>query len=324
MYSEANDFFGLVKPFSSVGYYETESHRRLYKDLRFFIPAGGIFALTGAVGSGKTTLLNRIQNDLEEKSHLIVSRSLSTEKKALKLSTLFIALFYDLSQKEKNIKVPSQNEKRERELIELMKKNKKPVALFIDEAHDLHGLTLIGLKRLVETVGSKGCTLSIVLAGHPKLGNALDTAVMEEIGTRTKVFNIDEAIGNKEKYIEWLLKNCLNEKVKYQDIITPEAIQKLSSSLVTPLQIQHYLTKALQLGYKIGEKSLTEEMILQVLKPDINSIEAQLVRNGYQFKAICELLNASSKEVSEFLTGKGTGLRKNEFLQKIKSVGIMV
>jgi len=29
-------------------------------------------------------------------------------------------------------------------------KNKRPVALFIDEAHDLNGHTLIGLKRLME------------------------------------------------------------------------------------------------------------------------------------------------------------------------------
>ncbi len=324
MYIEANEFYGLTKFFSEVGYYETPMHQRLYNDLKAHIQFGGILAFIGSVGSGKTTLLNKIQNELEEKQQFLVSRSLSTEKRALTIQTLFLALFYDLSPKEKSIKVPTQNEKRERELIELMRKNKKPVVLFIDEAHDIHGLTLIGLKRLVETVASKGCKLSIVLAGHPKLGNALSTASMEEIGTRTKIFNIDEAIGNKEKYITWLIKQCLEDKKKLQEIITPEATQKLATALQTPLQIQHYLTKAVQLGHQLGEKAITPELIDQVLRADLNSLEAQLARNGYQFKSICELLGAVPKEVNEFLQGKLNSQRKHEFVQKLRDIGIMI
>jgi type II secretory pathway predicted ATPase ExeA len=324
MYIEANEFYGLTKFFSEVGYYETPMHQKLYNDLKAHIQFGGILAFTGSVGSGKTTLLNRIQNELVEKQQVIVSQSLSTEKRALTIQTLFLALFYDLAPKEKSIKVPTQNEKRERELIELMKKNKKPVVLFIDEAHDIHGLTLIGLKRLVETVGSKGCKLSIVLAGHPKLGNALSRATMEEIGSRTKTFSIDNAIGSKEKYIIWLINQCLQDKKKYQEIITDEAIQKLATALQTPLQIQDYLTKAIQQGHQLGEKIITKELIEQVLRADLNSLEAQLVRNGYQFKSICELLNATPKETNEFLQGKLNSQRKSEFIQKLRDIGIVI
>ncbi len=32
------------------------------------------------------------------------------------------------------------------------KEKQKPVALFIDEAHDIHGNTLVGLKRLLEMI----------------------------------------------------------------------------------------------------------------------------------------------------------------------------
>jgi type II secretory pathway predicted ATPase ExeA len=39
---------------------------------------------------------------------------------------------------DKDVKIPGQGEKRERELRDLIKKGKKPVALFVDEAHDLH------------------------------------------------------------------------------------------------------------------------------------------------------------------------------------------
>ena len=51
----------------------------------------------------------------------------------------------------------------------LIRKRKKPVALFIDDAHQLTSKTLVGLKRLIEIVRRGKGTLSVVLAGHPKL-----------------------------------------------------------------------------------------------------------------------------------------------------------
>ncbi len=54
------------------------------------------------------------------------------------------------------VQIPKQGERRERELQKLVKKGKRPVALFVDEAHDLNGHTLIGLKRLMETVEDGG------------------------------------------------------------------------------------------------------------------------------------------------------------------------
>ena len=64
----------------------------------------------------------------------------------------------------------------------LIKKRQKPIALFIDEAHDLHSKPLIGLKRLIEVVQDGDGVLSIILAGHPKLKNDLRCPAMEEIG----------------------------------------------------------------------------------------------------------------------------------------------
>jgi len=85
---------------------------------------------------------------------------------------LIMALFYDLST-EKEVKIPSQPEKRIRNLRELIRKKKKPIALFIDEAHDLHTKTLISLKKLMEVIQDGGGLLSIVLAGHLKLKSDL-------------------------------------------------------------------------------------------------------------------------------------------------------
>src|SRR3982750_1607552 len=74
-------------------------------------------------------------------------RPLCVDKERVTLQALMTALFYDLSP-EKEPWIPSQGERRERELRDLIRKGRKPVALFVDEAHDLHPRTLKRLKRL--------------------------------------------------------------------------------------------------------------------------------------------------------------------------------
>lgn len=324
MNTEVMDFFGLKQPLVCASYYETEQRKKLYKELKFLLQAGGIYALTGMVGAGKTTLLNQIQQELELENKICISRSLSTEKNKLNVSTLYLALFYDLTKTDKNFKVPTQGENRERQLLDLIKKQKKPVALFIDEAHDIHGQTLTALKRIIEVVSQGGYKLSIILAGHPKLRNSLSKSSIEEIGARTKVFDIDSAMGSMEKYIEWLFKQCLHDKVKVSDVITPEASLRLAQALITPLQIHKYLSVAMEIAYTTGTKPITEDIVNKALAPDLNSIEAQLARIGYQLPAICDLLHASPKEVKDFLYGKSNSPRKTEFLSAIRSIGIAV
>lgn len=118
---------------------------------------------------------------------------MAIEKHNIKLATFIAALFYDLST-QKQVRIPTQIEKRDRELYELVKKSKRPVALLVDETHDLNGHTLTGLKRLLELAedDSGRRRLSIVLAGHPKLCNDLCRPTMEEIGYRTDIFELQE------------------------------------------------------------------------------------------------------------------------------------
>ncbi len=165
MLTEVRQFYGLVKEFRQAGYYETEHLRRLCQEIEAAIRLGKMIAVTGVVGSGKTVTLRRLQAALRKEGQILVSQSLSVDKSRATLPSLIAALFYDLSS-DKQVKIPSSGEKRERELRELFRKRKKPVALFVDEAHDLHSNTLIGLKRLIELVSDGGGTLSIVLSGH--------------------------------------------------------------------------------------------------------------------------------------------------------------
>lgn len=318
---EAYRKMNLKIPFDKGYYYETNKHKEIFEDLKILIDCGGIFAITGMVGSGKTTLINRIQNHLESENKIVVSRSVSTDKKKVNITVLFTALFYDLSSDERSIKVP-QGEKRERELISLIKKRNKPVAFFIDEAHDIHGQTLIALKRVSETVTQAGCKLSIILAGHPKLENSLSSSTMEEIGARVKIFSINNAITDKVSFINGWLKKYVIKPTKTTDVITQEAIEYLADSLQTPLQIEDYLNKSIQYAYSVGEQQISKEMVESVLSPDLKSIEAQLRRNGYQPQQVCDLLKATHKEVQDFLSNKPNHPRRKEFLKKLAYINI--
>ncbi|PLZ00785.1 hypothetical protein CY652_19170 [Burkholderia sp. WAC0059] len=147
------------------------------KDIKGAIFEEQLITVCGAVGSGKTMMMRRLQLALEDEKRVTVSKSLAIEKPRIKLATFIAALFYDLST-EKQVRIPTQGEKRERDLREFIRKNKRPVALFVDEAHDLND-TLTGLKRLMELVEDGGGSLLVILAGHPKLRNDLRRATRE-------------------------------------------------------------------------------------------------------------------------------------------------
>lgn len=198
---EVMEHYGLTQSIEQAGYYETAHHKQLMKDIKGAIREGRLIAVCGVVGSGKTVTLRRLQQQLMDENKIIVARSLSVDKQSVRLATLINALFYDLAQ-DKQVQIPKQGERRERELQELVKKGKRPVALFVDEAHDLNGHTLTGLKRLMEVVEDGGGRLSVVLAGHPKLRNDLRRPTMEEIGYRTDIFTLDGITGSQREYIQ--------------------------------------------------------------------------------------------------------------------------
>ena len=287
------EYFGLEKELDHLGYFETEAQAHLEKELKKIIGQGRLIALSGIVGSGKTTFLQRLINDLSSTKEIIVSRSLAVESDKVSLSTLITALFYDLST-EKDLKVPTQPEKRERRLLALIQKCHRErfvrrqlrwriapaiVALFVDDAYGLHHRTLVGLKRLIELVRHNGGTLSVILAGHPKLKNDLKRPALEEIGGRTNAFALEGIRGHQEEYIEWVLKQATKNKLQPTEILTQEAITFLGERLSTPLQIEQYLTLAMTEAYQVGVKPITAEFMETFLAIGLDDLEPSLIRH---------------------------------------------
>lgn len=323
MLSDVMDYYSLSRDFQGAGYFETEHHKQIFKELKTAIKQGQMVALSGIVGSGKTTTLKAIRQELIKEKEILVSKSLSVEKGRVNIGTLIVALFYDLAT-DKDFVIPTQSEKRERILQSLIKKRQKPIALFIDEAHDLHSKTLIGLKRLIEVVQDGDGVLSIILAGHPKLKNDLRRPAMEEIGSRTSIFSLDGIQGEKSKYIRWLLGKCLKKDVKQKDVFTDDALEQLAERLTTPLQIEQHLRLAFEEAYRIGQKPVDTEIINSILSKEINALEPVLTRHGYSVKILADLLDTKPTEIRSFLHGSLTPARTQELQNNLLSIGIPI
>jgi type II secretory pathway predicted ATPase ExeA len=323
MLSEVLEHFGFTRDLHAAGYHETPYHRQFLKNLHSAIHAGRLIAFTGLVGSGKTLLLRQLQDVLVAEKRVTVSKSLAVDKDRASLTTLITALFYDLSP-EKEPKIPTQSEHRERALRELVRKSKRPVVLFVDEAHDLHHKTLIGLKRLCEVVADGGGVLSIVLAGHPKLRNALLRPNMEEIGFRFAVFPFEGMAGHQADYIAWLLERCLPDGADVAAIIEPAAVDLLVTRLRTPLQIEQYLTLAFEETFRVGEKAVTTAVVEAVLSRQIDDLEPRLTRYGYDVKSIAEEFRIKPADVRLFLQGQLDPARTRELTEQMLVAGLPV
>jgi type II secretory pathway predicted ATPase ExeA len=84
------------------------------------------------------------------------------------LNTLKLILYYDLAT-DKDGDLTGIPEKSKRALLKVMHRCQKPIALLIDDGHDLHGQTLRSLKQLIEKTWRRGGRLTLALAGHPQL-----------------------------------------------------------------------------------------------------------------------------------------------------------
>jgi type II secretory pathway predicted ATPase ExeA len=65
---EVMEYYGLTQPFSQAGYYETQQHTQLLKDIKGAILEGRLIAVCGVVGSGKTVTMRRLQQQLKEEN----------------------------------------------------------------------------------------------------------------------------------------------------------------------------------------------------------------------------------------------------------------
>ncbi len=325
MLADVQTQFGLAKPFQQAGNFETEHQRALVREGYAVVQTARLVVVAGLVGSGKTHLLTRIEEELGRSNRIAVAKSLAVDKRRTSLPSLIEAMFYDLTPGDRSkIKIPKQPERRERELRDLMRKNKHPVVLIVDEAHELHHKTLTGFKRLMELAAGAGVVLSVLLIGNPKLRNDLRRPQMEEIGYRTTTFEFEGVSGHRREFIAWLLKACADDGINPSDIMDADAIDLLAERLRTALQIEMRLTLAFEHAFRLGEKRVSAEIVEQVLSRAIDDLEPTLTRNGYDAPALTVLLRAKPAEVRDFLAGILAVDRTREFTEQLRVAGVPI
>jgi type II secretory pathway predicted ATPase ExeA len=315
MLADVQTQFGLAKPFQRAGNFETEHQRALVREVYAVVQTARLVVVAGLVGSGKTHLLTRIEEELGRSNRIAVAKSLAVDKRRTSLPSLIEAMFYDLTPGDRSkIKIPKQPERRERELRDLMRKNKHPVVLIVDEAHELHHKTLTGFKRLMELAAGAGVVLSVLLIGNPKLRN----------GYRTTTFEFEGVSGHRREFIAWLLKACVEDGINPADIMDADAIDLLAERLRTALQIEMHLTLAFEHAFRLGEKRVSAEIVEQVLSRAIDELEPTLTRNGYDAPALTVLLRAKPAEVRDFLAGTLAVDRTREFTEQLRVAGVPI
>jgi len=324
MILDALEEYGFIKPLSEAGFYATDKIKRLHDKIKTLaLNFGSLIAISGTVGSGKTTFINELMYDLKKDGKCIVSYSYSSDREGVNVKTLLTALILDVNKSEKTS--PTAYETRDRHLVSLMEEHNKPVVLFIDEAQDLHGNTLSSLKKLSEMAKLSKQTLTIILAGQPKLKNTIRSPSMEEIGSRAYVIDLDEQIlGKKDRYLQWAITQCLVKDKKWGDVITSEALVHLTEHLITPLQIISHFNRALEIGFSAGIKPINKEVIDQVLKPRNGLLESRYARAGYRLNTLAKIIHTSEKEINQWFLGKLPEMRVAEIQEALEQANVIV
>jgi hypothetical protein len=130
--------------------------------------------------------------------------------------------------------------------------------------------------------------------------------------------------GQQRPYLDWLLAQCLSAGVAAGDVITEEALDLLARRLGTPLQIERYLTSALEEGWRVGEKPVTAQLVGALLSPRLDELEPRLRRHGYDIPDLAELINARQGEIRSLLRGELEPTRGREITAKLMAAGVPI
>jgi hypothetical protein len=115
-------------------------------------------------------------------------------------------------------------------------------------------------------------------------------------------------------YIDWVLKASLAEGVAQGDVLTDEAATLLAAKLKTPLQIGQHLVRAFEAGFEIGAKPVDADLIEAVLSRQLDDLEPQLTRNGYDLRSLAEQFDAKPAEIRRLLRGDLDAARTVELM----------
>jgi hypothetical protein len=104
--------------------------------------------------------------------------------------------------------------------------------------------------------------------------------------------------------------------------VTDEAATLLAAKLKTPLQIGQHLVRAFEAGFEIGAKPIDTSVVEAVLSHQLNDLEPQLSRNGYDVRSLVEQFDAKPSEIRQLLRGDLDPGRSRELMDEMRAAGL--
>jgi len=266
-----NPFIDDIQKDSDI--YMSEEHRYIYEAMTDAAKHGGFLAVIGEVGSGKSVMRRKVVEQLKKDGDTIVIFPQMIDKNRVNAASICDAIIMDLSEDRPSMKLEAKTRQVHKLLLERAKQGFRSV-LIIEEAHDLHTNTLKYLKRFYELEDGFRKLLGIILIGQTELKNLFNEAAhieMREVIRRIQTAEIKGLNGNTKDYLTMKLKRI---NVKVDDIFEEGAFKAMSLRLTTrdahsksishayPLMINNYAARAMNLAYEMGEKKVTEAVVM--------------------------------------------------------------
>ena len=80
--------------------------------------------------------------------------------------------------------------------------------------------------------------------------------------------------------------------------------------------------RSIEAGFEAGAKTVDASIVETVLSRRIDDLEPQLIRHGYDVKALCEQFDAKPAEIRQLLHGGLNPQRSAELIDEMRAAGL--
>ncbi|MBQ1782915.1 MAG: AAA family ATPase [Gammaproteobacteria bacterium] len=255
----------------------SHQNRMLVEEMLTAATAGSMIALVGECGSGKT-ILKRLFLGRAKARHqdLIVIEPRRLDRKQITAEGISVAICRALQITKRGMSGEERDAIIEDALLESAANGHKHL-LIIDEAHNLSNDVIKLLKSVWELTHGFSRVMGIVLIGQPELANKLKSDYVREFAWRCSQFEVAPI---SENIIDYVAHKFQRIGIDWRSLFEEDAIYAIRGKCQTAqslgvgksgryidrsyaLAINTWLTKALNTAASIGEKQVTEALVLR-------------------------------------------------------------
>lgn len=295
-----NREYSLLRHFGldAEALYWGDAHEKYAQEIRDAVDSRRMMGVIGGFGIGKSEL---VRTTLDEISGLNVIYVNNPDREHLRIGQIISAMVLSLSTEAPKRDTIARGHQISRIVGEKVAYRNQKVVVVIENAHRLHGNTLLALKDLRESTIFKGKAFlfSVILVGQERLVSKL--AQYGEVRYRTT--NIDLTKGDlmgRDDRISYL-------STIYGNVLTKDARLRVAALFPTPLEMDHFIEERLKEAKSIGGVQLTVEDMPMSVKELRNAL-------GVTLNQLSKVTNIPRSSISDVENGKNSDSSKEETL----------